>query len=194
MFHFHLKARSRQDQSTPLFEIVTHVRDILNMRNLPDRYKDEHKNILCEILDFRIAHSLAVRVDTLYNLFNDIKNMMSDYTGMCNAANQKLLKLFCRNLFASDRENVLFIVELLFKWFGEDGNSVFSIVSDAAGGADEANLAATVADCCAILIDHHSVNIQSIVFEHSLNFPPLHIGFLEFEYEISLEPPSCLSR
>jgi len=125
-------------------------------------YRDEHRNILCDLLDYRVAHSIANQSHLLYNILSYLQGAMVDKLSVTNKSHQRLLKQLCRSMF-SDEEGVAVVVSNFVAWLCSS-NGLFACVSDEAKA--EADLAVTVADCCAVLIEYHGLNIAQLAFEH----------------------------
>jgi len=125
-------------------------------------YKEEHRNILCDLLDYRVAHSLANQSHLLYNVLSYLQAAMVDQPSVTSKSHQRLLKQLCRVLF-SDEEGVAVVVSSMVAWLCSP-NGLFACVSGEAKA--EADLAVTVADCCAVLIEYHGLNIAQLAFQH----------------------------
>ncbi len=137
------------------------------LENLKDQrhelpYREEHRNILSDLLDYRVSHSLALLPHLIINILKYLQDAMIDKLSVNSKSHQRLLKQLCRILF-SDDESVAAAISNLIPWLC-GANGLFSCVSDEAKA--EADLAVTAAECCTVLIEYHGLNIADLAFQH----------------------------
>ena len=158
--HLQCVVKFGQDRVPLIAVVISHVLAIITEKRLEVKYRDEHRQILCDLLDIKVAHSLTQTPEFLLQVFEYLSVDMVDKSAIIHVVNQKIMKQLCRLLFA-DNDQVKFIIENIVTWFC-DCNNLFNVVSD--DPKSEVDLCATIADCCAILMEHHSINITKLVF------------------------------
>ena len=125
-------------------------------------YKDEYKHVLCEILEPKISHCLP------FEYIKKILSYMRDHVFINQRTNSentnlKLLKQYCKALF-TDECGSTELLETLLNWFS---NSLLPSVRDNLPSL--AIMTATIAECCAYIIQYQGLNCTNIFFKYSKN-------------------------
>jgi hypothetical protein len=134
--------------------------DILYDKRFSIPYKDEYKNILCEILEPKISSSLSLSDFSLLFLYMREVAFLSQGNST-EILNRRLLKSFCRALCMDSCQCPNFF-ETILLWFidcllpsvGDDPQSL-------------ASMTATIADCCILMLQYRGINCANVFFAHS---------------------------
>ena len=131
-------------------EVIGHSLVILYREEIDNKYKDEHRYILCDILDSDFSHS------TLMSTFADIFNYMKGNADLRLRSHTKLLRSFCKALFCDISESGL--LTSVFSWFAE-------LIQDSSSESNIQNYTTeTIADCYTILMEYHGLNCMKFIF------------------------------
>ena len=142
--------------------LIKHSFQVLYNQAFSAQYRDEYKNILCEILAPKISHSLSF--DTFYSIYAYLRQVaFANQRTASETINLKLLKQFCKSLFIDESGRHDFLEKLL-DWFE---NILLPLVSD--NLASQAGMTSTLADCCTHLLHYHGLNFFNIFIQNSKN-------------------------
>ena len=134
--------------------------DILYDKRFSLPYKDEYKNILCDILEPKISSSLSLSDFSMIFLYMREVAFLSQGNNT-EILNRRLLKSFCKALCMDSCQCPNFF-ETILLWFidcllpsvGDDPQSL-------------ASMTATIADCCILMLQYRDINCANVFFAHS---------------------------
>ena len=134
--------------------------DILYDKRFSLPYKDEYKNILCEILEPKISCSLSLSDFSMIFLYMREVAFLSQGNNT-EILNRRLLKSFCRALCMDSCQCPNFF-ETILLWFRD---SLLPSVGD--DPQSLASMTATIADCCILMLQYRGINCANVFFAHS---------------------------
>jgi hypothetical protein len=133
---------------------------ILNDNFYDELYKNEHCNIICDILDIKCPHSVTDKF--IISSLTYLQNRMIDKKSCTDSINNRLLKSVCRSLYkvTSIDETLFNIIDNLMVWMCK----LFDYVSD--DMIMQESYALTFSDCCSCIIDSQGINFSNCLFEN----------------------------
>ena len=147
--------------SRKAISIIEHSLSMLVDETLDARYIEYHKNVLCDLLIPRITHSVPFENrEKNYGLKKVIiylQETMQDRKTIGDCFNQKLLRGVCRCLFLDENSDPDSIARYLFGWFAK---LIGRVAEDA---SVQVTITATVADCCASLLEFQAINMLPVL-------------------------------
>jgi hypothetical protein len=157
----HILAQGVYFSKSNKFEmVVKHTLTVLYHSSFSVQHKDEYRNVLCEMLETKIVHSLSF--DYLWSIFKYMQDVgFLTQRNTSESSNLKLLKQFCKALFM-DYPGFPELLNALLLWFG---NTLFPLTGD--NPLCQAAMTATIADCWAMLLQYQGLNCANIFYANA---------------------------
>jgi hypothetical protein len=157
----HILAQGVYFSKSNKFEmVVKHSLTVLYHSSFSVQHKDEYRNILCEMLETKIVHSLSF--DYLWSIFKYMQDVgFLTQRNTSESSNLKLLKQFCKALFM-DYPGFPELLKALLFWFG---NTLIPLTGD--NPLSQAAMTATIADCWAMLLQYQGLNCANIFYANA---------------------------
>jgi hypothetical protein len=157
----HILAQGVYFSKSNKFEmVVKHSLTVLYHSSFSVQHKDEYRNVLCEMLETKIVHSLSF--DYLWSIFKYMQDVaFLTQRNTSESSNLKLLKQFCKALFM-DYPGFPELLNALLFWFG---NTLIPLTGD--NPLSQAAMTATIADCWAMLLQYQGLNCANIFYANA---------------------------
>ena len=142
------------------YMIVNHCLDILQDNGIDKNYKDEHRHLLCDLLDMKCF--ISVKILKIENISLYLQDILQDKRSILDSMNMRLLKNYCKFIVRDTSSGVIFgkFADIILEWFSR----LFSLIDNDDNVLK--GLITTYAECNICIIDVYGINYAEILFKY----------------------------